>query len=212
MIPDVILNYSNDKALIIDSKVSLSAFLDYTGASNDTERAAALDRHIKSLRSHVRELSIKNYKRYVLPPRESLDYMIMFVPNESALQLALVNDPTLWRDALNAGVFIAGEYNLIAALRIIRLAWIQEVQAEQQRKVFEEATSLIERVGEFYHHFRIIRDRMDKVNEAYTDAEKKLISGRQSILVPAQRLKEMGYKEKDRYPLPDNTTLSCPDE
>lgn len=205
MIPDVILNYSKDKALIIDSKVSLSAFLDYSGASTEEQRKDALDRHLKSLRAHVRELANKNYKRYILPPRESLDYVIMFVPNESALQLALVNDPSLWREALAMNVFIAGEYNLIAALRIIRLAWIQEVQAEQQRKVFDEATTLIERVGEFYHHFRQIRDKMDKVSEAYNDAEKKLMTGRQSILVPAQRLKEMGYKEKGRYPLPDNT-------
>lgn len=208
MIPDVILNYSTTKAVIIDSKVSLSAFLDYVGAPDEETRKDALDRHLKSIRSHVKELSAKNYKRYILPPRESLDYMIMFVPNESALQLALVNDPSLWREALAAGVFIAGEYNLIAALRIIRLAWIQEVQAAEQRKVFDEATSLIERVGEFFHHFKVIRERIDKVTEAYNEAEKKLKTGRQSLLVPAQRLKEMGYKDKDRYPLPDDFTLN----
>lgn len=208
MIPDVILNYSTTKAVIIDSKVSLSAFLDYVGAPDEETRKDALDRHLKSIRSHVKELSSKNYKRYILPPRESLDYMIMFVPNESALQLALVNDPSLWREALAAGVFIAGEYNLIAALRIIRLAWIQEVQAAEQRKVFDEATSLIERVGEFFHHFKVIRERIDKVTEAYNEAEKKLKTGRQSLLVPAQRLKEMGYKDKDRYPLPDDFTLN----
>ena len=130
--------------------------------------------------------------------------MIMFVPNESALQLAIINDPTLWREALSAGVFIAGEYNLVATLRIVELAWIQEVQAEQQRKVSELATQLIERVGEFYSHFKLIRERMDAVNKAYTDAEKKLMTGRQNLIAPAQKLKEMGYKEKERYPLPDS--------
>lgn len=211
MIPDVILKYSNDKALIIDAKVSLSAFLDYTGAETEEERAAALDRHLKSLRSHVKELAAKNYKRYILPPRESLDYVIMFVPNESALQLALINDPSLWREALSLGVFIAGEYNLVAALRIIRLAWIQEVQAEQQRKVFEEATSLVERVGEFYKRFTSIKKAIDDAAGAYGEAEKKLVTGRQSMLVPARRLKEMGYKEKATSPLPDLPDFTLPE-
>lgn len=204
MIPDVILNYNKGKSLIIDSKVSLAAFLDYTAAETEEQKKDALDRHIKSIRAHVRELANKNYKRYILPPRESLNFMIMFVPNESALQLAIINDPTLWREALSAGVFIAGEYNLVATLRIVELAWIQEVQAEQQRKVSELATQLIERVGEFYSHFKLIRERMDAVNKAYTDAEKKLMTGRQNLIAPAQKLKEMGYKEKERYPLPDS--------
>lgn len=205
MIPDVILNYNKGKSLIIDSKVSLAAFLDYTSAETEEERQMALDRHIKSIRSHVKELANKNYKRYILPPRESLNFMIMFVPNESALQLAIINDPALWREALSAGVFIAGEYNLVATLRIVELAWIQEVQAEQQRKVSELATQLIERVGEFYSHFKLIRERMEAVNKAYTDAEKKLMTGRQNLIAPAQKLKDMGYKEKEKYPLPENS-------
>ncbi len=205
MIPDVILNYNKGKSLIIDSKVSLAAFLDYTSAETEEERQMALDRHIKSIRSHVKELANKNYKRYILPPRESLNFMIMFVPNESALQLAIINDPALWREALSAGVFIAGEYNLVATLRIVELAWIQEVQAEQQRKVSELATQLIERVGEFYFHFKLIRERMEAVNKAYTDAEKKLMTGRQNLIAPAQKLKDMGYKEKEKYPLPENS-------
>ncbi len=204
MVPDVILNYSKGKSLIIDSKVSLSAFLDYTAAETEEQKKEALDRHIKSIRSHVKELANKNYKRYILPPRESLNFMIMFVPNESALQLAIINDSSLWREALGMGVFIAGEYNLVATLRIVELAWIQEVQAEQQRKVSELATQLIERVGEFYSHFRLIRERMESVNKAYSDAEKKLMTGRQNMLSPAQKLKEMGYKEKEKYPLPES--------
>ena len=181
MVPDVILNYSKGKSLIIDSKVSLSAFLDYTAAETEEQKKEALDRHIKSIRSHVKELA-----------------------NESALQLAIINDSSLWREALGMGVFIAGEYNLVATLRIVELAWIQEVQAEQQRKVSELATQLIERVGEFYSHFRLIRERMESVNKAYSDAEKKLMTGRQNMLSPAQKLKEMGYKEKEKYPLPES--------
>lgn len=123
MIPDVVLHYPDGKDAIIDSKASLSAFIDYNAAEDDNERAAALKRHTISIRNHVKELVAKDYKRYIVHPRQSLDYVIMFVPNESALQLALYNDPSLWRDALREGVFITGEQNLTAALRIIHLAW-----------------------------------------------------------------------------------------
>lgn len=109
MIPDVVLHYPDGKDAIIDSKASLSAFIDYNAADDDNERTAALKRHTTSIRNHVKELVAKDYKRYIVHPRQSLDYVIMFVPNESALQLALYNDPSLWRDALREGVFITGE-------------------------------------------------------------------------------------------------------
>ncbi len=202
MIPDVVLHYPDGKDAIIDSKASLSAFIDYNAAEDDNERAAALKRHTISIRNHVKELVAKDYKRYIVHPRQSLDYVIMFVPNESALQLALYNDPSLWRDALREGVFITGEQNLTAALRIIHLAWTQEVQAQSQRKVFEEATTMVERVGEFCKALEAVGERIDKANEAYEYAMKKL-QGRMSILGPARRLKEMGFKDKDKFPIPD---------
>ena len=162
MIPDVVLHYPDGKDAIIDSKASLSAFIDYNAAEDDNERAAALKRHTISIRNHVKELVAKDYKRYIVHPRQSLDYVIMFVPNESALQLALYNDSSLWRDALREGVFITGEQNLTAALRIIHLAWTQEIQAQSQRKVFEEATTMVERVGEFCKAFEAVGERIDK--------------------------------------------------
>lgn len=203
MIPDVILHYSDKKDLIIDSKVSLSAFVDYMGAADESAQAEALDRHVKSLAAHVRELVAKDYKRYVLPPRRSLDYVIMFVPNESALQLALNARPALWRDALRDGVFISGEYNLTAALRIIHLAWRQEMQAQNQRKVFDEAGLLLARVGEFYKAYQDLGARLDAATKAYAEVDRKLVSGRQSLMVPARRLRDMGAKEKERFPLPE---------
>ena len=203
MIPDVIVHYSDNKDLIVDAKVSLSAYLDYTGAETEEARDEALKRHVKSLRSHVKELATKDYKRYILHPRQSLDYVIMFVPNEAALQLAMSVEPTLWRDAMKEGVFISGECNLTAALRIIHLAWRQEVQAQSQRKVFEEANLLIGRVGDFYKTFLEIGSRIDKAKEVFTDSANKLINGRQSLMVPARRLRDMGAKEKTGSPLPE---------
>ncbi len=203
MIPDVVLHYTDNRDLIIDAKTSLTAFLDYNAATDATERQDALQRHIRSIRDHAKELARKDYKRYVQYPRQSVDYMIMFVPIESALRLALDAEPRLWREALEMGVFISGEQSLTAALRIIQLSWRQEQQALNQRKVVDEAESLLERVGQFYKSFSEIGNKIQSLTNTYTETEKKLKTGRQSLLVPAQRLKEMGHKMNPRYPLPE---------
>lgn len=202
MIPDVILHYTDNRDLIIDAKSSLSAFIDYNSATDADVRKEALQRHIKSLRDHVKELSRKDYKRYIIYPRQTVDYMIMFVPVESALRLALDADPKLWREALEVGVFISGEQTLTAALKIIQLSWRQEQQAMNQRKVVEQSELLLERVGQFYKSFSEIGLRIDALNNTYHETEKKLKTGRQSLLVPALRLQEMGHKANMKYPLP----------
>ena len=99
MIPDTILHYPDGKDAVIDSKVSLTAFVDYQNAETDEERAEALQRHVRSVRQHVAELARKDYSAYIKSPRQALNYVIMFVPNEGALQLALSEAPDLWRDA-----------------------------------------------------------------------------------------------------------------
>lgn len=117
--PDIILHLDATRDLIIDSKVSLNAFVDYMNADTDEDRTRALTTHIRSVRNHVKELAKKNYSAYVKHPRQSVDFVMMFVPIDSALQLALSNDSSLWRDAMNQGVFIVGEQNLYAALRAV---------------------------------------------------------------------------------------------
>ncbi len=203
MRPDVILHYPDGKDAVLDAKVSLIAFLDYQNADTDDERTNALGRHIASVRSHVKELSRKDYNRYIASPRQALSYVIMFVPNESALQLALYNDSRLWREAFESGVFITSEQNLIAALRMIQIAWTQVQQNQNQEVVFDLAEKLLDRVGDFYKQFEDIGTKLEKATETYISAKKKLISGQQSLLVPARKLKEMGAKENAKRPIPD---------
>ena len=203
MIPDVVLHLADGKDVIIDSKVSLSAFVDYWNAEDDSVRQEALQRHIKSLRSHCDELAKKDYKSYIQPPRKSLGYVIMFVPNEGALQLALASEPSLWRDAFEKGVFIAGEQNLMAALRIIEMAWVQVKQAENQEKIIKQANIMLERVGEFVKRFNDVGTRLEAARNAYNDALSKLSTGRQSILVPARTLVSLGAKANPAKPIPD---------
>lgn len=203
MIPDVIMHYPDKKDAIIDAKVSLSAFIDYQNAENEEERSNALTRHIISVKSHIDELAKKDYSRYIIAPRQSINYVIMFVPNESALQLALYNEPMLWRDAFAKGVFITSEQNLTAALRIIKMAWTHMAQTKNQEEVFRLADMLVKRVGEFYDYFKTIGDKIEAVHTAYEKADKKLIAGKQNMIAPAKRLIELGAKEDAQRALPE---------
>ena len=117
MRPDVILHLDQRREVIIDSKVSLTAFMDYSNANTEEERKRLLKAHIDSLKSHVRELSTKDYSSYIQPPKARMDYVIMFVPHSAALWTALNAQPDLWRNAMAQNVFIADEQTLFAALR-----------------------------------------------------------------------------------------------
>lgn len=191
---DVILHYPDNKDLIIDSKVSLTAFADYFEVESDEAKAECLQRHIASIKNHIKELTTKKYQNYIKPPHQSLDYVIMFVPNESALQLALSQDKSLWRNAFEQGVFITGEMNLMAVLRIIKLAWQQENMVEKQGRVFELADQIVDRIAAFTEHFERVKSQLDSANTAYDEAKKKLMAGPQNVLKPAHELVNLGAK------------------
>lgn len=202
MVPDVILHYPDHKDVIIDSKVSLTAFVNYVNADDEDARRRALNEHLGSMRRHVDELSRKDYSRYLNKTRVTLDYVIMFVPQESALLLALTNDANLWSEAFDKKVFITGEQNLFAVLRMLQIAWTQQRQAENQERVYGLANDLLDRVGDFMKRFEEIGDRIEKVQQSYDNARKKL-DGRQSMLVPAKELKKLGAKENPLRPIPE---------
>ena len=194
MIPDVVVHYPDNKDVVIDSKVSLRAFVDYCNADDEMEKALALKRHLHSLRTHCKELQRKNYSSYIKAPRTSLNYVVMFVPNESAMQLALYEDNRLWRDAFENGVFITSEQNLLALLRMIQLAWSQVKQARNQQEIFDEVNKLLDRVGEFVKRYEDLGKKIESLQGSYDDTKKKLYSGNQSVVKAAGRLVEMGGK------------------
>lgn len=203
MIPDTVLHYPDGKDAIIDSKVSLTAFVDYQNAETDEERAAALQRHVKSVRNHVDELARKNYSAYIKPPRQALNYVIMFVPNEGALQLALAQVPDLWREAFSKGVFVTGEQNLTAALRIIQIAWTQVRQAQNQEAIFETARMLLDRVADFIGHFETMGQKLQDASTAYQKAVDKLKDGRLSVVGAANKLIKLGAKTSAKKVIPE---------
>jgi DNA recombination protein RmuC len=118
----------------------------------------------------------------------------MFVPNESAMQLALYEDGTLWREAFENGVFITSEQNLLALLRMIQLAWAQVKQARNQQEIFEAVNKLLDRVGEFVKRYDDLGKKLETLQGSYDDAKKKLYAGNQSVVKAAEKLIDMGGK------------------
>ena len=209
MQPDVILHYPQGQDAVIDSKVSLVAYQRYVNAEDPEEKERALQDHIKSIRSHVTELARKDYSKYIKAPREAVDFVIMFVPFESSLQLALANDPTLWREAFERKVFITGEQNLLGILHMIHIAWVQNQQAENQEKVFGIAESLLDRLGDFIQRYNKIGEQLDQAHRAYEAAGNKLFTGRQSVVQKGRELVDLGAKENPnrRIPKAENDLL-----
>lgn len=200
--PDVILHLDQRREVIIDSKVSLTAFLDYANADNEADRQRFLKTHIDSLQKHVKELSTKDYSAYVQPPKVRMDYVIMFVPNTGALWTALNAQPDLWRKAMEQNVFIADEQTLFAALRIISLTWTQIRQAENHEQVYRLANEMLDRVGQFMKKYTAIGKALKTATTAYDDAERKLQPSGQSILQTCAKLQKLGAKQSDKNPLP----------
>lgn len=207
MRPDVILHLDQRREVIIDSKVSLSAYMDYVNATEEGMRQRYLAAHIKSLRDQVALLAKKDYSSYIQPPKVRMDYVIMFVPNSGALWTALSAQPDLWRKAMESGVYIADEQTLFAALRIISLTWTQIRQAENHEKVYALANELMDRVGQFMKKYNAIGAALDKALQAYDDGSRKLSPQGQSILQTCAKLQKLGAKQSDKNPLPQITDI-----
>jgi len=202
MRPDVILHLDQRRELIIDSKVSLTAFMDFVNADNEDDRQRYLRAHVESLQKHVRELSAKDYSSYIQPPKVKMDYVIMFVPHTGALWTALNAQPDLWRKAMDRNVFIADEQTLFAALRIISLTWTQIVQAQNHEKVYALANEMLNRVGQFWREYEAMGKALQRASEAYDNGRRKITDGGQSINTTANQLIKLGARQNDKNPLP----------
>ena len=201
MRPDVVLHYPGNQDVVIDAKVSIKAYYDYVNEPVDAVRQQMLDRHIQSLRSHVKELAQKDYSRYVQQPRTAIDFVIMYVPNEAALQVALARDPKLWTEAFDKKVFISSTQNLFAILRMIQIAWRQHNQTENQKKIVGLAEQLVSRIGLFAERTAKIGRDIETLNTDFSDMQKS-VDGTRGILQKANELKQLGIKENIKHPLP----------
>ncbi len=208
MVPDIILHFPDARDVIIDSKMSLKAFEDYHNAETDAGRQEALTRHIASVRQHVTELSQKNYSSYLREGRGRLDFVLMYVFSESALQLALGNDPSLWKEAYDKGVIIAGSQNLYMMLRVLEMTWRQVRQVENQENMVKAANTVVARVQMFYERFLKVEEQLDRTRKAFDDVKTVTATSGQSIEVAARKLIKYGAQSsaKRKYQLKDTDT------
>ena len=202
MIPDVILHYPNNEDVIIDAKMSIDAYYQYVNTEEEALKKKFAADLVSSIRTQATNLAKKDYSKYVHSPRKAIDFVIMFVPNEGALQLALDTEPKIWSEAFDKQVFITSQQNLMAILRMIQIAWRQYAQTENQKKVFALAEELLKRVGEFIKRFDKIGKDIDMLHKDYGEAYNKAYTGRQSIVQKANELKELGVKESANQPIP----------
>ena len=204
MIPDVILHYPNNEDIIIDSKMTIDAYANYMNAEDEIVKKKYADDVVKSIRMQFTSLSKKDYTSYIKAPRRAIDFVIMYVPYEGALQLALLTDPKLWHDAFEKKVFITSQQNLMAILKIIQIAWRQYAQTENQKRVYDLADEMLRRVGDFIKRFDKVGKDIETLHKDYDEAYKKAYTGRQSIVQKANDLKVLGAKESANAPIPES--------
>ena len=190
--PDVLLHLDDKRDVIIDSKVSMTAYIDYANAEDELTRRHFLKEHIASLKKHVDELSAKNYTQY--QTNAHLDFVIMFVPHSPALWAATTEEPSLWQDAMQKKVFIADEQTLYAALRIIRITWTHIDQEQNHRRLYELAQEMLERTGNFLKEYDSIGKNLQEALNAFDSSRKKLLPGGRSISTTANQILKLGIE------------------
>ena len=198
MIPDFILHFPNNRDVIVDSKVSLQAYERYVNAESEVERNVALKQHIASVRDHVRSLSSKDYSKYLDTEYTKLNFVFMYMFNEGALNLALLNDTALWRDAYDMGVLIMGPQTMYMNLRVLELMWTQSRQLHYQERIIKEAETMIERVQLFAERFDKVERSFDETLDCFKNLKTLTADHGQSIITSARHIISYGIKEDKR--------------
>ena len=192
--PDVVLNLPNNKQINIDSKVSLTAYVNSTKAETELERKTALAAHIASIRQHIKELSSKRYQQLVQSP----DFVIMFVPNEPAFLQALQEDHTIWKDAYDKKVIISSPTNLFALLKIVDDLWRRDDQNKNQENIIKYGVALYEQLVAFTTALEGVGAGIDQSRAKYDEAYKRLYTGNNNIVRTGERLRKLGLPTSRR--------------
>ncbi len=192
--PDVVLHLPEKKDIVIDSKVSLTAFVAYTSADDETERQRQLAAHVASVRQHVVELGRKEYQRLLNSP----DFVIMFVPNEPAFLAALQHDTTLWADAYDKKVIISSPTNLFALLKLVADLWKYNDQDKNTKEIATCGLKLYEQAVAFASSLENVGAALGKAQDAYNDARKRLCSGNDNMVRVGQRLQRTAHLQSKR--------------
>ncbi|WP_212630004.1 DNA recombination protein RmuC [Pseudomonas sp. KB-10] len=196
--PDVLIRLPGDKQVIVDAKVSLSAYQQYVSAVEEPIRQQALKQHLISLRSHLKGLSGKDYQR--LEGLHSLDFVLLFVPIEAAFAAALQAEPDLFQEAFEQQVVIVSPTTLLATLRVIDSLWRQERQGQNAREIAERAGQLYDKFVAFVADLDEMGNRLQQLDKAYASARNKLVDGRGNLVGRVENLKLLGARASKSLP------------
>ncbi|ERH48161.1 DNA recombination protein RmuC [Ectopseudomonas chengduensis] len=196
--PDVLIRLPGDRQVIVDAKVSLSAYQQYVAAADEPIRQQALKQHLISLRSHLKGLSGKDYQR--LEGLHSLDFVLLFVPIEAAFAAALQAEPDLFREAFEQQVVIVSPTTLLATLRVIDSLWRQERQGQNAREIAERAGQLYDKFVAFVADLDEMGSRLQQLDKAYASARNKLVDGRGNLIGRVENLKLLGARASKSLP------------
>ncbi len=196
MRPDVMVVYPDNRRIIIDSKVSLTAYTRYVDADDVSESDKALSDHIRSVKSHIDELAAKRYQDHV----ESLDFVMMFIPNEPAYLVAMQKDANLWQYAYSKRVLLISPTNLIAALKLVVDLWKRENQSRNALDIAERGARLYDKFVGFVEKMNEIGKHLGNATKSYNEAFNQLKDGSGNLIGQAEKLIKLGVKAKKELP------------
>lgn len=196
--PDVIVKYPGDRSVVIDSKVSLTAYERFVSSEDPDEQEKILNEHLISLKNHIKELGEKNYQD--LYQLKSLDFVMMFVPIEPSYLVAIQKDPDLWNFAYEKRILLISPTNLIAALKMIASMWRQEYQSQNVLEIARQSGALYDKFVGFISDLQDIGNKLDSTRKTYESAMNKISTGRGNLVTTAQKIKELGAKTKKELP------------
>lgn len=196
MQPDVVIEYPGGRKVIVDSKVSLSAYVRYVEAAVDVDRVKAEKDHLTSIKQHIDELSNKAYQDYI----ESVDFVMMFIPNEPAYILAMKLDANLWDYAYKRRILIINPTNLIASLRVVADLWKREAQSQNAQEIAERGAALYDKFAGFVDTLQEVGSNIARSQKSYDKAFSQLSEGRGNLLRQAEMLKDLGVKPQKELP------------
>ncbi len=200
-IPDVVVHLPQSRNVIIDSKVSLKAFTEYVAADDALEQDRLMKEHLRSVRQHIKELADKNYSKLV---KDSIGYVLMFIPGEAAYVAAVTADPTLPTEAYKQHVILINPTNLLMALQLAYNLWQSELQSRSVNEIYTSAEKLYKKFSTFAQNFVKIGNSIDQLHRTYDDAQRQLTTGRGNIISQLE-----GWRKKGLTPsasLPDELT------
>lgn len=196
--PDAVVHLPDGRDVVIDAKVSLTAYARAVSAASDAEREMALAEHVASVRNHIRGLSVKDYQN--LPGLRSLDFVLMFVPSEAAYIEAIRAAPELYDEALSRNLALVAPSTLLPTLRTIENLWKMDRQSRNAQQIAAEAGKLYDQFVLFEHSLSEIGSRLAQAQEAYDAARRRLAEGRGNLIGRAEKLRELGARPAKSLP------------